>query len=127
MASLRLFSIKISNLNLIKQYSTKTATGNRSLVDKVVLAQDGKMFVAWHPTPDFPYELTQPIPKYETQEKSSVIKEAAISTAMKAFKTKHPEIARLELSKLTFTTKHKWFPRARDKKAKNTPMDREYL
>lgn len=127
MASVRLFC-KSVNINAIKQYSTKpTATGNWGLVDKIALTNDGKTFVAWHPKPEFPYELSRPIPVVEQRDKSAVIKESAINTAMEAFSKKHPEIARQELSKITFTTKHKWFPRARDKKAKKTPMDRPYL
>jgi len=56
-----------------------------------------------------------------------VVKESALKTAMQAFKSKHPEVARQELMQLTHTTKHRWFPRARDRKAKQTPMDRPYL
>lgn len=123
----RLFS-KSANINIVKYYSTKsTATGNWGLVDKIALTNDGKTFVAWHPKPEFPYELSRPIPIVEQRDKSAVIKESAINTAMEAFSKKHPEIARQEMSKITFTTKHKWFPRARDKKAKKTPMDRPYL
>lgn len=109
-------------------YSTKsTATGTRGLVERVALTNDGRTFVAWHPAPDHPYELSRPIPQVELRDRSAIIKESSITTAMQAFHTKKPEIARQELSRITFTTKHRWFPRARDKKAKKTPMDREYL
>lgn len=113
------------------RYSTgppsTTATGIWGLVDTVALTDDGRTFVAWHPKPEFPYEASRPIPQIELRDRSSVIKESSIATAMTAFNTKHPEIARQELSRITFTTKHRWFPRARDKKAKKTPMDREFL
>lgn len=116
-----------SGLHLTKSYSSNTATGHWSLVDKIALTDDRKTFVAWHPQQEFPYELTRPIPEYEERNRSAVIKENAINTAMTAFSTKHPEIARQELQRITFTTKHRWFPRSRDKKAKKTPMDRTYL
>lgn len=116
-----------NKLNFIKSYSSKTATDNWSLVEKIAITNDGKTFVAWHPQQEFPYEFSRPIPKFEERNRSTVIKESSITTAMEAFKTKNPEIARQELSKITFTTKHRWFPRSRDKKAKKTPMDREYL
>lgn len=63
------------------------------------------------------------------QKSSSLLKEQAIESAQVAFKLKRPEFSRAELSKLTFTTKHRWFPRARDKKMnyKKVPMDRKYL
>lgn len=127
MATLRLFC-RNANFGLWKQYSTKTtATGNWGLVDKIALTDDRTTYVSWHPKPEFPYEMSRPIPNIEQRDQSSVIKESTINTAMKAFNTKHPEIARQELSKITFTTKHRWFPRARDKKAKKTPMDRPFL
>lgn len=116
-----------SGPHLIKSYSSKTATGQLSLVDKIALTDDGKTFVAWHPTKEFPYEFTRPIPISEHRDRSAVIKESALNTAMDAFNTKRPEIVRQELQKITFTTKHRWFPRARDKRAKKTPMDRPYL
>lgn len=127
MASIRLFC-KSANFGFWKKYSTKsTATGNWGLVDKIVLTDDGTTYVSWHPKPEFPYELSRPIPRIEQRDQSAIIKESTINTAMKAFNTKHPEVARQELSKITFTTKHRWFPRARDKKAKKTPMDRPFL
>lgn len=129
MNSLRLSKLfcRKSSFHQIKSYTSKTATGQWSIVDKIALTDDGKTFIAWHPQQEFPYEFTRPIPEYEERHRSAIIKESAINTAMSAFKTKHPEIARQELSNITHTTKHRWFPRARDKKAKKTPMDREYL
>ncbi|XP_037045516.1 28S ribosomal protein L42, mitochondrial [Bradysia coprophila] len=126
LAQLKLFC-RNSGLHLIKSYSSKTATGHLSLVDKIALTDDGKTFVAWHPTKEFPYEFTRPIPVSEQRDRSAVIKESALNTAMQAFHNKHPVLARQELERITFTTKHRWFPRARDKKAKKTPMDRPYL
>lgn len=123
----RLFSVRQTATG-VAAYSTKsTATGTRGLVERVALTNDGRTFVGWHPAPDHPYELSRPIPQVELRDRSAIIKESSISTAMDAFHTRKPEIARQELSRITFTTKHRWFPRARDKKAKKTPMDREYL
>lgn len=116
-----------SGNHLIKSFSSKTATGQLSLVEKIALTDDQKTFVAWHPTKEFPYEFTRPIPVCEERDRSAVIKESAMKTASDALQRKHPEIARQELQKITFTTKHRWFPRARDKRAKKTPMDRPYL
>lgn len=116
------------SLGQSKSYSTvpKTAFGGLSLVDQVVTTKDNSTFVAYHPNREFPYELTRPLPP-PTRPSSSLIKDEAIQAANKAFTSKHPELVREELRKVTFTTKHIWFPRGRDKKAKKTPMDREYL
>lgn len=121
---------KILRINTASQpkcwYSTKTATGIQALVDKVVTTSDNTTFVAWHPEIEFPYEFSKPVPP-KAVPNSSLIKEEALNSATRAFVNKNPEIAREELMRITYTTKHRWFPRARDKRAKKTPMDREYL
>lgn len=100
----------------------KTSTINN--INNVAKTNCG-MLVAWHSEPDFPYECTKPI-QYKSGNQS-ILKENAINNAMEAFKKNNPEIVRQELSNITFTTKHVWFPRSRDRKAKKTPMDRKYL
>lgn len=115
-------------LNLLRNNSSKlNAIGNKSLVAGVVSTPDKKMFVAYHPDVEFPYEFSKPLPEPVKTSSSAVIEESAMQMAQKAFKTTHPEVARQELQRLTFTTKHKWYPRARDRKAKKTVPDRPYL
>ncbi|KAH8402152.1 hypothetical protein KR009_010163 [Drosophila setifemur] len=117
-ASFRLFSSSAVQRN---------AVGGKSLVEAVAVTKNGRTIVAWHPDTPLPYEKSLPLPKIAEAQTSAVVKETALNSAMKAFKSKHPEVARQELMQLTHTTKHRWFPRARDKKAKKTPMDRPYL
>ncbi|KAF2893039.1 hypothetical protein ILUMI_13133 [Ignelater luminosus] len=93
----------------------------------IVLTDDASTFVAWHPKEEFPYECTKPLPEPKLEEDTSVLKTQMTSDMKELFKKKTPEQARQELMNITHTTKHRWFPRARDKKAKKTPMDREYL
>lgn len=131
MAALRLYCGRLTNFNKFlvnstKCYSTKTATGNFGLVDKVALSDDGTTFVAWHPNVDFPYEFSRPLPPAK-EPTSSLIRDEAVATAMRAFGEKHPQMAVDELARTTFTCKHKWYPRSRDRRAKKTSMDREYL
>uniref|UniRef100_A0A1B0D1D3 Large ribosomal subunit protein mL42 n=2 Tax=Phlebotomus papatasi TaxID=29031 RepID=A0A1B0D1D3_PHLPP len=125
----RLSSVKIPISRVIlRNLSTKHPTGAQNLVNSVAITDDGSTFVAWHPKPEFPYEFSKPIPPAIERDNSSLLRDNAVNTAMQAFKTKHPEVAREELMRLTYTTKHRWFPRSRDKKAKkDTPMDRPYL
>ncbi|CAG9771007.1 unnamed protein product [Ceutorhynchus assimilis] len=94
---------------------------------KIVCTTDGSTLVAWHPKKDIPYECTQPLPEEKIQEHPSVLKTQLTPELLSIFNKKTPEQARAELMSITNTTKHRWFPRARDKKAKKTPMDREYL
>lgn len=113
--------------NSVKLAITKNAVGGRNLVEAVAVSPNGKTIVAWHPEPDYPYELTKPLPVASETQSASLLKDESLRTAMSAFKEKRPEVAREELMRLTHTTKHRWFPRSRDKRAKNTPMDRPYL
>lgn len=113
----------------LKQYeNVQVARGNpQDLVQKVAVAESGNCFVAWHPKPDFPYEFSRPLDAAGTEPSVNLVRDDIINASRGALKAKHPEFVRQELSKLTFTTKHRWFPRARDKRAKKTPMDRPYL
>lgn len=128
-------ALKLNPLNLIKSgkwpllargYATRTATGAWPLVEKVVTTNDNKVFVAWHPTPDFPYECSQPLPPV-TAPSGSLLRDEAVKNAMATFTSKDPEVVRQELANLTHTTIHKWRPMYRIKRAKKTPMDRQYL
>lgn len=137
MAASRLNSLKNISKNILKGNiytqirfkSTElktTSTGSLSFVEKIVTSSDGSAFVAWHPTYDFPYEYSLPLPP-PSIETSTLLRDETIQTAMQAFGNKHPEIARQELMKITNTSKHTWKPRQRDRRAKKTQMEREYL
>lgn len=100
--------------------------GESKIEDPIVVTDDGKTIVCWHPEKEFPYECTRPMPEIPVRE-TTVLKTTK-AEAMKCFQKKRPEIeAREELAKMTQTTIHRWFPRSRDKKAKKTPKDRPYL
>lgn len=92
--------------------------------EAVVVADNGTV-VCWHPEQQLPYEYTKPLPVQETEDSSLLSSKAKEAIAI--FRKKHPEVVREELAKMTFTTKHRWYPRSRDKRAKKTPPDREYL
>ncbi|XP_057662582.1 39S ribosomal protein L42, mitochondrial [Diorhabda carinulata] len=94
---------------------------------RIVITDNGSTLIAWHPKEDFPYECTRPLPEEEPCETSTVLKTTLTPELLSIFNKKTPEQARQELMNITFTTKHRWFPRSRDKRAKKTPMDREYL
>ncbi|KAK9502961.1 hypothetical protein O3M35_011637 [Rhynocoris fuscipes] len=103
----------------------KSSTSN-ALEDPIVITNDGSTIVCWHPEKEFPYEFTKPLPVITNDKVSSVLKTSE-KDAYKVFKKQSPESVREELMKMTYTTKHRWFPRSRDKKAKKTPKDRTYL
>lgn len=140
MAALRLNTVKNVSKHLQSAYNCKqirpkstkiltTPVGSLSNVENVATTSDGTTFVAWHPTPDFPYEHSLPLPP-PGMATSTLLRDEAIETAMKAFGNKHPEIAKQELMRVTTTSYHTWRPFPRGSKintAKGTPPDRKYL
>lgn len=108
-------------------FPRETAVKGRALVDSIAESQDQQCFYAWHPKKEIPYEFTRPLPPKQEQYNTSLMKEEALDEAMRAHRHEYPEKVIEKLSSLTFTCKHRWYPRSRDKKAKKTPMDRTYL
>lgn len=108
-------SLVASNLR-VKNYST--------LPPEVIIHLDKNTIVCWHPEQPFPYECTKPLP--EKKEPATALK-VGHKEFSQVFRQSTPAAIAEELAKLTQTTKHRWFPRSRDKRAKKTKPDREYL
>ncbi|XP_026182871.1 large ribosomal subunit protein mL42 [Mastacembelus armatus] len=92
------------------------------------VTSDGKTIVCYHPAVDTPYELTQPIerpdPLTTPVETHDQVLKAHLSKEVLKDK-KGPTIE--ELSKMFFTTKHRWYPIGQyhmRRKNKNPPKDR---
>ncbi|NP_001314748.1 large ribosomal subunit protein mL42 [Danio rerio] len=94
---------------------SKSTVGGSSIHDdsnvEIAVTSDGNTIVCFHPADDVPYELTQPIVRpdaisghAETHEQ--VLKDR-LGKAVLADK-KAPTIE--ELSKMFYTTKHRWYP-----------------
>ena len=95
---------------------------------QVVVADDGRTLVCWHPEPEFPYEHSLPLP--QEKEGARPILKSMNDAGVQDFshlEGMKEELVREQLMKATFTTKHRWFPNLQKKKAKKTPMDRPYL
>nr|XP_026496557.1 39S ribosomal protein L42, mitochondrial [Vanessa tameamea] len=94
--------------------------------NKIVMTDDGSTIVALHQEQEFPYEYSKPLPE-DLKNDSGVLRMNDYKEVKRVFKDVKPEIARQQLASLTLTTTHRWFPRARDKKAKEGEMNRPYL
>nr|7QH7_a Chain a, 39S ribosomal protein L42, mitochondrial [Homo sapiens] len=71
---------------------------------ELALTSDGRTIVCYHPSVDIPYEHTKPIPRH--LEEGPMIE---------------------QLSKMFFTTKHRWYPHGRYHRCRknlNPPKDR---
>lgn len=99
-----------------------------TVTERIAVTDDGSTIVCWHPEKPFPYECSKPIPEETNNEVNSVLKVQNISAIYDVFKPKDEERTREELMKLTYTSKHVWFPQGKKTyKKKPVPRDREYL
>ncbi|KYN27707.1 PREDICTED: 39S ribosomal protein L42, mitochondrial [Trachymyrmex cornetzi] len=92
--------------------------------EAVIFTEDNCMVVCWHPEKAFPYECSLPLPEEKPNTSVLCIGNKEITEMFR--KKKEYQVVE-ELAKVTYTTKHKWYPRTRDKKAKDTEPDRPYL
>ncbi|KAK7070581.1 hypothetical protein SK128_007742 [Halocaridina rubra] len=61
-------------------------------------------------------------------EPDTILKIQSSQEMKKLFRQSHPFFINKELRELTYTTKHRWYPRPQKRFAKkNPPRDREYL
>ncbi|XP_014207203.1 39S ribosomal protein L42, mitochondrial [Copidosoma floridanum] len=114
---LRIFG-QLCRQPLLRLYSTKLPT-------ELVVFQDKDMIICWHPEQPFPYEYSKPIPIKEP-EPESVLK-VGEKEVKALFRKPREQLVPEELARITYTCKHAWYPRARDKKSKNTEPDRPYM
>ena len=117
----------VPRLNVIKQFSRRDASKLiAEIEDPIVVTDDGSTIVCWHPEKMFPYQCTKPMP--ELLNRQQTVLKTTKQEAMKLMSKKRPDKEIVdEMAQLTHTTFHKWYPRSRDKKAKKTPKDREFL
>nr|XP_057934277.1 39S ribosomal protein L42, mitochondrial [Doryrhamphus excisus] len=75
---------------------------------EIGLTSDGSTVVCYHPSVDIPYELTQPLERVSNMpENHNQVLKAHLSKEVLRDK-KGPTIE--ELSKMFYTTKHRWYP-----------------
>lgn len=107
-------------------------TANRSIStfknekESVILTDDGSTFVCWHPEKSFPYEYSKPMIRTKVVS-NSILKIENIEDAHHIFKGKSDEQVREELTKITYTCKHRWFPCNRRFKRRTSEPVRRYL
>lgn len=95
-----------------------------TLPKEAIIYLDKETIVCWHPEQPFPYKYSRPLPKERIPKTMLQIGRQEIN---EAYELKTEQQIADELAQLTQTTKHRWFPRSRDKKAKKTPRERKYM
>ncbi|XP_017878270.1 39S ribosomal protein L42, mitochondrial [Ceratina calcarata] len=105
-----------------KRYSSSS----KKLPSELVIPINREMIICWHPEKKFPYECSLPIPEEKEIPSNSVlcIGEKEIADV---FKHKRPEVVVEELTKLTYTTKHRWYPKNYRRRYRKPEIERPYL
>ncbi|XP_066561498.1 large ribosomal subunit protein mL42 [Amia ocellicauda] len=94
----------------------------------LALTSDGRTIVCYHPAVDILYELTQPIPRPDPLTNPAETHDQVLKTQLsKEVLQNKPGPTIEELSKMFYTTKHRWYPVGLDhrrRKKTDTPKDR---
>uniref|UniRef100_A0A9L0JG06 Large ribosomal subunit protein mL42 n=1 Tax=Equus asinus TaxID=9793 RepID=A0A9L0JG06_EQUAS len=95
---------------------------------ELALTSDGRTIVCYHPSVDIPYEHTKPIPRPDPVHNHEETHDQVLKTRLEE-KSEHLEQGPMieQLSKMFFTTKHRWYPRGqyhRRRKKLDPPKDR---
>ncbi|KPP62419.1 hypothetical protein Z043_119400 [Scleropages formosus] len=95
---------------------------------EIGLTSDGKTVVCYHPSVDFPYDLSQPIPRPDPLTNPAETHDQVLKAHLSKEVLQNREGPTIEeLSKMFFTTKHRWYPYGqyhRRRKKMNPPKDR---
>uniref|UniRef100_A0A9L0RJN0 Large ribosomal subunit protein mL42 n=1 Tax=Equus caballus TaxID=9796 RepID=A0A9L0RJN0_HORSE len=92
---------------------------------ELALTSDGRTIVCYHPSVDIPYEHTKPIPRPDPVHNHEETHDQVLKTRLEE-KSEHLEQGPMieQLSKMFFTTKHRWYPRGQRRKKLDPPKDR---
>ncbi|KAM8740701.1 39S ribosomal protein L42, mitochondrial [Acanthopagrus latus] len=114
----------------VQQKSTVTGPsldGPDSNVE-IGVTSDGKTVVCYHPTVDIPYELTQPIERPDLLTNQVETHDQVLKAHLSKEVLKDKEGPTIEeLSKMFYTTKHRWYPVGQyhsRRRKKDPPKDR---
>ncbi|XP_061495558.1 large ribosomal subunit protein mL42 [Rhineura floridana] len=92
------------------------------------MTSNGKTIVCYHPSVDIPYEHTRPIPQLDPVDYREETHDQVLKSRLEVQDLKNKKGSTIEeLSKMFYTTKHRWYPvgqyHTRRKKT-NTSKDR---
>jgi len=90
--------------------------------EQVVVTNDGTVVACWHPAPQFPRALTRPIPRsqLQTDTPASPLKVQVTEEMKELYHHKPERFQRRDLMRLTWSTKHRWFP---SRRARNSAVE----
>uniref|UniRef100_A0A8C2C2T9 Large ribosomal subunit protein mL42 n=1 Tax=Cyprinus carpio TaxID=7962 RepID=A0A8C2C2T9_CYPCA len=95
---------------------------------EIAVTSDGNTIVCYHPTEDVPYELTQPIVRPDAVSDHAETHEQVLKARLGKEVLNNKQAPTIEeLSKMFYTTKHRWYPVGQyhtRRRKPNPPKDR---
>ncbi|KAF7248502.1 39S ribosomal protein L42, mitochondrial [Varanus komodoensis] len=94
---------------------------------ELAVTSDGKTIVCFHPSVDIPYEHTKPIPRRDPVEYKEETHDQVLKHRLEKEELKNKNGPTIEeLSKMFYTTKHRWYPvgQYHMRRKKTGPKDR---
>ncbi|XP_033889576.1 large ribosomal subunit protein mL42-like [Acipenser ruthenus] len=116
------------NLNCIHPKSTFSALPGDNCKVELALTSDGRTIVCYHPPAEFPYEHSKPIPRPDPLENHEETHDQVLKARLNEEMLQNKQAPTIEeLSKMFYTTKHRWYPVGqyhRRRKKTDPPKDR---
>nr|ALS04959.1 mitochondrial 28S ribosomal protein L42 [Pseudodiaptomus poplesia] len=75
----------------------------------ITTSKGGDIICCWHPEPKYPYELSKPISRNDVKV-NGTLKSHLLDDTSDLYHYTAERLQRRELMRLTWTTKHRWFP-----------------
>ncbi|XP_006879197.1 PREDICTED: 39S ribosomal protein L42, mitochondrial-like [Elephantulus edwardii] len=123
-----LFPIQNGVLYCVRHKSTYSSLPDDSNCKvELALTSDGRTIVCYHPSVDIPYEHTKPILPPHPVHPSEETHDQVLKTRLDVKDKPIAQGPMIELSKMFFTTKHRWYPHGeyhRRCRKLNPPKDR---
>ncbi|KZC09344.1 PREDICTED: 39S ribosomal protein L42, mitochondrial [Dufourea novaeangliae] len=91
--------------------SCKRYSSSMKLPHNLVVPLNKEMIVCWHPEQEFPYEHSLPLPEEKEISSKSVLCIGKKEIADVFYRNKKRQAVIDELAKMTYTTKHRWYPK----------------
>uniref|UniRef100_A0A8C1EDN2 Large ribosomal subunit protein mL42 n=1 Tax=Cyprinus carpio carpio TaxID=630221 RepID=A0A8C1EDN2_CYPCA len=121
----------ISGQTFLSSHNKSTVRGS-SINDnsdvEIAVTSDGNTIVCYHPTEDVPYELTQPIVRPDAVSDHAETHEQVLKARLGKEVLNNKQAPTIEeLSKMFYTTKHRWYPVGQyhtRRRKPNPPKDR---
>ncbi|KAG9280523.1 39S ribosomal protein L42, mitochondrial [Astyanax mexicanus] len=117
------------NFSKVCRLSTcAVAVSNKTCKVDIGVMHDGKAVVCFHPATDTAFALTKPIPRHDLIGDTAETHNLMLKSRLTAENVKNkPDATIEELSKMFYTTKHRWYPVGEyhtRRRKRNPPTDR---